>query len=543
MLADVASLAVGARFLIRLPAFPPSPRRPGEARATLRRRLESREAALIGLLRRAVYGYPLSPYRELLRIAGCELGDAERLVRQEGVEGALSGLRQQGVFLSVQEFKGRQPAIRGSASVEVSPQRLRNPFATLHVAARTGGSRGAGTPLLFDLAFIRGCGVNTSLALEARGGARWQKANWESPGAGARFRLLKLSSFGAPPRRWFTPVDPHDPSLDPVFRWSERAMRLGSRLAGVTLPPSTFAPFSDPLPVARWIAEVLGQGETPIMIGFASSVVRLCEASLTAGIDLRGAQFTLIGEPTTEARLRSIRRAGAIAVPRYGTIETGPIGYGCLAPEAADDVHLMHDLQAVIQAGPSDVPVASSAATALPSSALFLTALHAAAPFVLLNVSMGDQATLVRRQCGCPMEQLGWPTHLHTVRSYEKLTAGGMTFLDTDVIRILEEELPARFGGIPTDYQLLEQESSSGQPALRLLVHPRLGPLDAQAIREALLTSLGSGSPIAQVMVTFWRDAGFLTVERREPLATHSGKILHLAQRGSLAPPVMSPTQ
>ena len=52
----------------------------------------------------------------------------------------------------------------------------------------------------------------------------------------------------------------------------------------------------------------------------------------------------------------------------------------------------------------------------------------------------------------------------HTIRSHEKLTAGGMTLLDTDVIRLLDEVLPARFGGAPTDYQLVEHESDDGEP-------------------------------------------------------------------------------
>ena len=37
-----------------------------------------------------------------------------------------------------------------------------------------------------------------------------------------------------------------------------------------------------------------------------------------------------------------------------------------------------------------------------------------------------------------------------------------MTFLDSDVIRVLEEVLPARFGGGPTDFQLVEQEDDDG---------------------------------------------------------------------------------
>src|SRR3990172_8887397 len=83
---------------------------------------------------------------------------------------------------------------------------------------------------------------------------------------------------------------------------------------------------------------------------------------------------------------------------------------------------------------------------------------------ILLNISMGDQAVVLRRQCGCPLEQLGWTTHLHTIRSHEMLTCGGISFLDTDVIRVIEEVLPARFGGAPTDYQLLEDEADDGRP-------------------------------------------------------------------------------
>jgi hypothetical protein len=79
----------------------------------------------------------------------------------------------------------------------------------------------------------------------------WFKATWETPGAGARFRLLKFSSFGTPPVRWFSQVDPAAPGVDPIFRWSERAMRWGSYLAGVSLPRPFHAPLSSPLPIAH----------------------------------------------------------------------------------------------------------------------------------------------------------------------------------------------------------------------------------------------------------------------------------------------------
>ena len=135
---------------------------------------------------------------------------------------------------------------------------------------------------------------------------------------------------------------------------------------------------------------------------------------------------------------------------------------------------------------------------------------------------------MLKRACGCALQTLGWDTHLHTIRSYEKLTGGGMTFFDTDVIRVLEEVLPARFGGVPTDYQLLEEEADNGRPRLRLLVHPRLGPLNADAITECFLTAIGSTSMVEQMMSSLWRDAKVLYVDRRIPQSTGAGKILHL---------------
>jgi hypothetical protein len=156
-----------------------------------------------------------------------------------------------------------------------------------------------------------------------------------------------------------------------------------------------------------------------------------------------------------------------------------------------------------------------------------------------LNVSLGDQAVLEDRNCGCALEPLGWMTHLRDVRSYEKLTAAGMTFLDADVLRVLEEVLPARFGGASSDYQLLEDEAEDGRPRLRLLVSPAVGPVDRDSVADAFLTALGRGSGIERVMGLAWREAGFLSVEQRPPERTPAGKILHLLgteRRQSIGP-------
>jgi len=159
-----------------------------------------------------------------------------------------------------------------------------------------------------------------------------------------------------------------------------------------------------------------------------------------------------------------------------------------------------------------------------------------------MNVSLGDQAELTHRTCGCPLEGLGWTSHLQSIRSYEKLTAGGMTLLDADVIRVLEEELPARFGGGPIDYQLVEDEGPDGAARVRLLIHPRVGPLDEREVVDLVLGTIGRGSGAARVLALNWRNAGILQAERRVPLAPSNGKVLHLL-RARQSPPVSNATR
>jgi hypothetical protein len=511
-----------ARFLGSLPGFLRRPVGSAEARATIGRRMERRGPDFLALVRRAVYGHAASPYRRLLHEAGCEYPDLERLVTREGVEGALRVLHRQGVYLTVDEFKGRRPAVRGSMVLPVDPRSLRNPASAAHLPVRSGGSRSAGTPFPIDLGFVRDCAVDTRVAFDAMGGAGSHKAIWEVPGAGAVFRILKYAGCGHVPARWFSQVDSADPTLHPRYRWSARAMGWGGILAGTRLPRPDHVPADDPLPIARWMVEVLRAGGVPHLRTFPSSAVNVCQAAHRAGLDLSGALLMVAGEPVTAARIRTMRAVGTRVWPRFGSMETGPLGFGCLAPTEPDDVHLVDDQHAVVQV--EDDPT------------LWLTSLRPRAPLVLLNASLGDRATISGRRCGCPLEEVGWDTHLHTIRSHEKLTAAGMTFLDTDILRVLEDVLPARFGGAPTEYQLLEEEAPDGQPRLALLVHPAVGPLDVDTVRAAFLEAIGAGSGAERVMALLWRDAGLLRVERRPPLATLSGKILHLHAPRSTGP-------
>jgi hypothetical protein len=372
---------------------------------------------------------------------------------------------------------------------------------------------------------VRDWAINKSLAYAARGGTAWRHARWSVPGGATIVQLLLYAAFGATPVRWFSQVDPGAAGLDPAYLWSARALRWGGRLAGVRLPRPEHVPLDAPEPVAAWMAGLLRTGRTPHLATYASSAVRVCQAARRAGLDLAGAQFSVGGEPVTAARLAAIRAVGAEAAPRYGSIEAGLIADGCLAPATADDLHLYHDLSAFVQPGPA------AARPGAPANAVLVSSLRPGAPLVLLNVSLGDRATIVERACGCALEGLGWTTHIQDIRSYEKLTAGGMTFLDADVARVLDEALPARFGGGPTHYQLVEDEAPDGTPRLRLLVDPVVAPVDEATVRAAFFDAIGEGTGPQAVMARAWRDGGWIRVERRSPLTTAAGKILHVQAR------------
>src|SRR5262249_28818550 len=167
----------------------------------------------------------------------------------------------------------------------------------------------------------------------------------------------------------------------------------GARLAGSAVPSPEFVPLDNALPIARWMADTLRRGEVPYLLSYPSSALRVCQAALDAGIDLTGAQCTIAGEPCSQARMDFIRRTGATVLPKYAIMETGPVGYGCMAPDASDDLHLLEDVHAIVQAGPTDT------SGLLPDASLLFTSLRTSAPLVLLNVSMGDQADIVQRRC------------------------------------------------------------------------------------------------------------------------------------------------
>jgi len=215
--------------------------------------------------------------------------------------------------------------------------------------------------------------------------------------------------------------------------------------------------------------------------------------------------------------VRLINRSGAKWVPQYFFTEAGAVGLGCAKPIDENDLHFIKDSLALIQY-PRMVP-----GTETRVDAFNYTSLLPAAPKLLLNVESDDYGIIETRACGCPFETYGYTEHMRNVRSFRKLTGEGVTLVGSDMLHILEEVLPSRFGGSPMDYQLLEEENQQGLTRLSLLVSPRIQLNDESQVIETVLEALKRRGAGRQA-IELWKQAETLSVRRQEPILTARGK-------------------
>ena len=507
------------RFCAGLPGFF---RRPLDA-ATCRQRIAdgiaARERNFLAMLEHGVYGRPSSPYRALLSQAGAELADVARLVDEDGVEGALERLRRKGVYVTLEEFKRRRPITRPGLELPLDESAFDNPLVgQARVTLRSEGSRGRQRHAMVDLDHLEHEAVYMQLVLEAfqlqgRPICFWRPV---PPGAAGLKNALGYAKLGIPVERWFS-----QNALQARPRvWRDFLIGSASILAAKAWSPGMpwprHVPVSDAIEVARWLEQKARAGRPALVETTASSAVRVCSAAVAAGLDIRETFFRLGGEPYTASKAAAVAAAGCRAIAHYSMNEVARAGVACAAPSSLDDVHLVTDKLAVIQhqreIGGTQV------------GSLLLTTLLPSSPKLMLNVECDDHGVLERRRCGCPVGDVGFELHLHTIRSFEKLTSEGMNFLRDDILEVVEHVLPSRFGGSATDYQLVEQEVD-GLPKVSILVSPRIGALDDAEVIRAVLDALGSGPGFRGMMAGIWSEGETLRVERREPYATSSAKI------------------
>jgi phenylacetate-coenzyme A ligase PaaK-like adenylate-forming protein len=297
-------------------------------------------------------------------------------------------------------------------------------------------------------------------------------------------------------------------------------LSLLGRLCGRRLPVPERCDLTAPGPVLDWLAEQLRTGSEPVLWATPSAAARVSIAAVEAGRDLRGAIFAVFGEPVTEQRRRHVEACGARTLVQYSTSEASALSFGCGEPASADDVHVLLDRFAVGQRRRAAVdggPIVD---------AVLVTSLAETTGKIHLNTETGDYARLEQRECGCLLGSLGLTTHLSEVRSFEKLTGEGVTFACSNLEQILEQVLPARFGGTGLDYQLAEEESADGAIRLILRVSPSVGEVDASEVRTAVLVELGRDGATGQYQAAMLQISGSIEIRREPPVPTRVGKVL-----------------
>src|SRR5262245_14486389 len=83
--------------------------RPEDCSQLIAAQLARRDESFLGLVERAVFGNPRSPYRRLMLASKVHFDDVLVWVRRDGVEGALGAMYERGIYVTLDEFKGRRP--------------------------------------------------------------------------------------------------------------------------------------------------------------------------------------------------------------------------------------------------------------------------------------------------------------------------------------------------------------------------------------------------------------------------------------------------
>jgi hypothetical protein len=516
--ARTGTLRTAGGFLRALGPFLARPVDAAGSRARLERQMAERQRTFAEVLSCAVFGNPASPYRRLFEWARITHADVAALLAATGVEGTLERLHDAGVFVHLDEFKGRRPIERPGLELPVSAEDFDNPLTTRQYEARTGGSSGAARRILVDLDLLEHESAYHRLFYAAAGVGDRALAIWHPapPGAVGLKTALIRAKLRQPAERWFSQTPLAGSSLrHAAFTCATVA---AARLGDVAIPLPEHTPAGDAGSVAQWLAEKCAHGEPAILLTTASAGVRTCAAALDAGLDIGGTMFVLGGEPYTPAKAAVIARTGSRAASQYAMVEAGAIGVACQAAATPDDVHLLTDKVATIQRSRA----VGGSGQAVP--ALFHTTLLHASPKVMLNVESGDYGVLEERDCGCGVLPPQFRRHLHSIRSYEKLTSEGMSFLGGDLLTLVEQVLPARFGGHPTDYQFVEREQD-GLPKVSLVVSGAVGRLDAAAVAATVLDFLRHGGLAAAMIADVWTQGRTLEILRGDSHVTSGGKI------------------
>jgi phenylacetate-coenzyme A ligase PaaK-like adenylate-forming protein len=297
------------------------------------------------------------------------------------------------------------------------------------------------------------------------------------------------------------------------------------RLFGAKVPYPTYLDPDDFSPVARYLVERHAQGTKTAIVGFVSSIARVAAAAVDLCLDLNGCLALVVGEALTDAKRRVIESAGIDVYPTYGTSDFGNIGYPCRKMKTGNCVHVFQHAAGLISRQQT------STYTDHTADVLYATSLLPFAPRLFINVELGDSGTIEPTSCDCGFSRLGLNVQVRDMAAISKVTAQGMTVGADELVQVLEEALPAKFGGRPGDYQIVETEAAS-QTEVILRIRPGVTSAPPEQVLQVFLDEarrLYGGS----LSVLSWVHSNGIRAEFAAPILAGTGKFRAIRLLGS----------
>src|SRR3990172_6331308 len=301
------------------------------ARKTLSERVRKREENFLNLIEKGIFRYPRSPYLQLLSPKKITYSDVKRSVEREGLEKTLEGLQTDGVYFTIEEYKGKSRVSRNGINFDVREKDFDNPFLSAAYEVRSGATRSAGTRIRIDFDYLIQRSFYDAFLLNLHDAMKSPIANWFPvfPGAPGINSSLRFARIGNPPQKWFTQVQKGYLKVNWEKRWGTNYIIYMSRLLGVPMAKPEFVDLNNAYKVAKWASETLNYHPNCVVYTFASSAVRMCMAAKENDLNIEGTRFFVTGEPLTPQKKKEIEAAGARTVPIYGISEAGVVAAGC----------------------------------------------------------------------------------------------------------------------------------------------------------------------------------------------------------------------
>ncbi len=501
--------------LLRLAfAMPRHLRRPmtaTAAREILGHQLAKRQENFLAAARRLIYENETSPYRKLLLWTGCSFRDLERSVEARGLEDTLCDLRDLGVFVTFEEFRGKVPISRPGITIETRESAFDNPAAApaRALSGTTSGRRFPAARVLYDWSFITEEAAHELLLYEHHGVLDAPTALWYPvlPGVAGLHNLLISLVMGRPPHRWFSQTDPATLGYLSLLRVALLGVRFGGWLGGQRVPCAEFADFENVDRILLWLEALRKKGAQRVLRTFVSSALRLTERGKELGIELAGTTIFAGGEPMGEVRRRLLESTGVRVVCRYVATEPGLIAAACDHCERPDEMHVYSDRLAVV---PKQGRGGDNRGR---REELLFTSLTLHAGKVLLNTDIGDAGALSSRPCSCPLGELGFDLRISGVGTNQRVTVEGMSVTCWELEEAVEKAL-ARAGIGPGRYRYWVERNERGLEQMIVALKAGGLALDADAFAAMVYSSLEQGTSAAKLAASVWRQAGALRVSR-----------------------------